>query len=63
MDRTLSRKHAVNVLGMSDTEFALRMVWDTRFPKPDSDGCFRATELIAWMRAQQSVERKGSEVR
>ena len=63
MDRTLSRKHAVNVLGMSDTEFALRMVWDARFPKPDGDGCFRAAEIMAWMRAQKTGEITRSETR
>ena len=63
MDRRLSRKRAVNVLGMSDTEFALRMIWDARFPKPDKNGRFREAEVITWMRVQRHAEIKGSQAR
>ena len=50
-DGTLTRKEAANLLGMSDTEFALRLIWDSRFPKP-RDGAFRAADVLAWMKAQ-----------
>jgi predicted DNA-binding transcriptional regulator AlpA len=62
MDRTLSRKQAVSVLCMSDTEFALRMVWDTKFPKPVEDGSFREADIVAWMSAQRAAEMKKSAV-
>jgi predicted DNA-binding transcriptional regulator AlpA len=55
MDRTLSRKQAVNVLGITDAEFALRMVWDAQFPKPIQDGSFRAANIVAWMDAQKGA--------
>ena len=37
----LTRKEAANLLGMNDTEFALRLIWDSRFPEP-VQGVFRA---------------------
>jgi hypothetical protein len=49
-DGMLTRKQAVNFLGMNDTEFALRLIWDAEFPKAEG-GSFRATEVVAWMRA------------
>jgi predicted DNA-binding transcriptional regulator AlpA len=63
MDRALSRKQAVSALCMSDTEFALRMVWDTKFPKPAHDGSFREADIVAWMNAHRAVETKKSTVR
>jgi predicted DNA-binding transcriptional regulator AlpA len=60
MDRTLSRKQAVSFLCMSDTEFALRMVWDTKFPKPVHDGSFREADIVAWINAQRAAETKKS---
>ena len=29
----LTRKEAANLLGMNDTEFGLRLIWDSAFPK------------------------------
>lgn len=51
-DGMLSRKEAANLLGMSDTEFALRLIWDSAFPKPVK-GAFRAADIRAWMKAQR----------
>jgi hypothetical protein len=47
---TLTRKQAVDFLGMNDTEFALRLIWDAEFPKTE-DGSFRAADVVAWMDA------------
>ena len=46
----LTRKQAVDFLGMNDTEFALRLIWDAEFPKAEG-GSFRAADVVAWMRA------------
>jgi hypothetical protein len=47
-DATFTRKQAVDFLGMNDTEFALRLIWDPEFPKTQ-DGSFRAADVVAWM--------------
>jgi hypothetical protein len=52
-DGTLTRKQAVDFLGMNDTEFALRLIWDAEFPKTQ-DGSFRAADVVAWMDAWQA---------
>jgi predicted DNA-binding transcriptional regulator AlpA len=52
-DATLTRKEAANFLGMNDTEFALRLIWDSVFPKP-LQGTFREADILAWMQAQQA---------
>ena len=49
---TLTRKEAANLLGMNDTEFALRLIWDSRFPKPVR-GAFRAADVRAWLKTQR----------
>ena len=46
----LTRKQAVDFLGMNDTEFALRLIWDAEFPKAEG-GSFRTADVVAWMRA------------
>ena len=46
----LTRKQAVDFLGMNDTEFALRLIWDAEFPKTE-DGSFRTADVVAWMDA------------
>jgi hypothetical protein len=56
-DGTLTRKEAANLLGMNDTEFALRLIWDSRFPKP-VDGVFRAAAVRAWLKAQRPAAAK-----
>ena len=56
-DGTLTRKQAANLLGMNDTEFALRMIWDSRFPKP-VQGAFRAADIRAWLKAQRAAAAK-----
>jgi hypothetical protein len=58
-DRTLTRKQAVTILGMNDTEFALRLIWDSAFPKPLA-GAFRETDLLAWKDAQRAGARNKS---
>ena len=52
-DGTLTRKEAANLLGMNDTEFALRLIWDSRFPKPVR-GAFRAAAVRAWLKKQRA---------
>jgi predicted DNA-binding transcriptional regulator AlpA len=52
-DGTLTRKQAANLLGMNDTEFALRLIWDSRFPKPVR-GAFRAADVRAWRKRQRT---------
>ena len=52
-DGTLSRKQAVSLLGMNDTEFALRLIWDAAFPKALPSGAFRAADILAWKKAQR----------
>jgi predicted DNA-binding transcriptional regulator AlpA len=49
-DGTLTRKQAATMLGMNDTEFALRLIWDAAFPKPVG-GAFREADVLAWMKA------------
>jgi hypothetical protein len=49
---TFTRKQAVDFLGMNDTEFALRLIWDAGFPKVEG-GSFRAADVVAWMRARR----------
>lgn len=51
-DRTLTRKQAASLLGMNDTEFALRLIWDSAFPKP-VEGAFRAADIRGWLKKQQ----------
>jgi predicted DNA-binding transcriptional regulator AlpA len=46
-DRTLTRREAASLLGMNDTEFALRLIWDSAFPKP-----VRAADIRAWLKQQ-----------
>jgi hypothetical protein len=50
---TLTRKQAVDFLGMNDTEFALRLIWDAEFPKTEN-GSFRAADVVAWMHARRA---------
>jgi hypothetical protein len=50
-DDAFTRKQAANFLGMTDTEFALRLIWDSTFPKP-VQGAFRAADIVVWMNAQ-----------
>jgi len=52
-DGTLTRKEAAHALGMNDTEFALRLIWDSAFPKP-RDGAFRAADIHTWIKAQRA---------
>jgi predicted DNA-binding transcriptional regulator AlpA len=47
-DRTLTRKQAVNILGMTDTEFALRLIWDSEFPQAIQGGAFHEADIVAW---------------
>ena len=56
-DRTLTRKEAANLLGMNDTEFALRLIWDSAFPKPVR-GAFRAADVRGWLKKQRAGTRK-----
>jgi len=56
-DGTLTRKEAANLLGMNDTEFALRLIWDSRFPKPVR-GAFRAADLRAWRKTHPAGRMK-----
>ncbi|MBV8753238.1 MAG: hypothetical protein JO328_10325 [Hyphomicrobiales bacterium] len=50
-DGTLTRKEAASLLGMNDTEFALRLIWDSAFPKP-AQGAFRDADIRAWLKKQ-----------
>jgi hypothetical protein len=52
LDATLTRKQVVDFLGMNDTEFALRLIWDAEFPKTEN-GSFRAADVVAWMHARR----------
>jgi predicted DNA-binding transcriptional regulator AlpA len=52
-DGTLTRKEAANLLGLNDTEFALRLIWDSTFPKP-IEGAFRAADIRAWRKKQRA---------
>jgi hypothetical protein len=54
---TLTRKQAVDFLGMNDTEFALRLIWDAEFPKTE-DGSFRAADVVAWMDAWRGAPKR-----
>ena len=56
-DGMLTRKAAANLLGMNDTEFALRLIWDSAFPKPVR-GAFRAADIRAWIKAQRPAAGK-----
>jgi hypothetical protein len=56
-DATLTRKQAVDFLGMNDTEFALRLIWDAEFPKTEN-GSFRAADVVAWMHRRASVPKR-----
>jgi len=51
---TVSRKQAVSLLGMNDTEFALRLIWDSAFPKVLPGGAFRTADVLAWKNAQRA---------
>jgi hypothetical protein len=59
---TLTRKQAVDFLGMNDTEFALRLIWDAEFPKTE-DGSFRAADVVAWMDAWRAGASKRAPAR
>ena len=61
-DGLLTRKQAVNLLGMNDTEFALRLIWDAEFPKVRG-GSFRAAEVVAWRHARQASASKRAPAR
>jgi hypothetical protein len=52
-DGRLTRKEAASLLGMNDTEFALRLIWDSAFPKP-LRGAFRAADIHAWRKKQRA---------
>jgi predicted DNA-binding transcriptional regulator AlpA len=54
VDGTLTRKQAVQFLGMSDTEFALRLLWDSKFPKPVEPGLYRSADIVEWMDAHKA---------
>ena len=56
-DGTLTRKAAASLLGMNDTEFALRLIWDATFPKP-VDGAFRAADIRTWHKRQRAGANK-----
>jgi hypothetical protein len=47
---------------MNDAEFALRLVWDAKFPKPVA-GKFREADIVAWMKAQPAGSTNKSTVR
>ena len=55
----LTRKQAVDFLGMNDTEFALRLIWDAEFPKTEN-GSFRAADVVAWMHARAGAPKRAS---
>ena len=61
-DGTLTRKQAVDLLGMNDIEFALRVIWDAQFPKTE-DGSFRAADVVAWMEAARTGASKRAPAR
>ena len=44
----VSRSEAAALLGISDTEFALRMIWDADFPGPLDGGRYRLADILAW---------------
>ena len=52
-DGILTRKEAAQILGLTDTEFALRLIWDSTFPKP-VQGAFRAAAVRAWLKKQRA---------
>jgi hypothetical protein len=54
---TLTRKQAVDFLGMNDTEFALRLIWDAKFPKTEN-GSFRAADVVAWMNTRTGAPKR-----
>ena len=53
LDGTLTRKEAASLLGMNDTEFALRLIWDSSFPKP-VQGAFRPADVRAWLKRRRT---------
>jgi hypothetical protein len=59
---TLTRKQAVDFLGMNDIEFALRVIWDAQFPKTEN-GSFRAADVVAWMEASRASASKRAPAR
>jgi hypothetical protein len=61
-DATFTRKQAVDFLGMNDTEFALRLIWDAEFPKTEN-GSFRAADVVAWMHARRASAAKRAPAR
>ena len=62
VDGALTRKQAVDFLGMNDTEFALRLIWDAEFPKAEG-GSFRAADVVSWMRAWRASAPKRTPAR
>jgi hypothetical protein len=58
----LTRKQAVDFLGMNDIEFALRVIWDAQFPKTEN-GSFRAADVVAWMEASRASASKRAPAR
>jgi hypothetical protein len=62
VDGALTRKQAVDFLGMNDTEFALRLIWDAEFPKAEG-GSFCAADVVSWMRAWRASAPKRTPAR
>jgi hypothetical protein len=56
IDDVVARSEAAALLGMSDTEFALRMIWDGDFPWPLDSGLYRLTDILAWKEAHGRSE-------
>ena len=55
-ERSLTRGDAAMLLGMSDTEFALQLIWDLDFPRPLDSGFYRLGDILAWMDAQTPMD-------
>jgi predicted DNA-binding transcriptional regulator AlpA len=56
IDEVLTRSEAAALLGISDTEFALRMIWDGDFPGPLAGGRYRLADILAWREAHGRSE-------
>ena len=48
VDRMVIRSEAATLLGLNDTEFALRLIWDADFPKALDSGLYRLADILAW---------------